>query len=194
MLRWQSGSAFDITLVEQRSGFVSILFKGKDAQKIFKNEAGGHRWQRISPTEKRGRVHTSTVTVAILSPETPDNIRLDEKDIEIQTKRGSGPGGQHRNKTDSCVVAIHKPTKISVQIDSKSQHQSKALALRILAERVSEDESRKYQEHRGSVRKNQVGSGQRGDKIRTYRSQDDRVTDHRTGQTWKLSHWIKGNW
>lgn len=170
------------------------MVKGKDAKDVFKNESGGHRFQRVSPTEKRGRVHTSTITVAVLDPEVRSAIELDEKDIDIQTKRGSGPGGQHRNKTDSCVVATHIPTKISVQIDEKSQHQSKKIALRILAERVGELENRKNRAERGNIRKNQVGLGMRASKRRTYRTKDDSVYDHITGQTWQLSKWERGIW
>lgn len=192
-LRLQLGGVFSQTLLEHRPGFVSILFEGKGSIETFENESGGHRVQRVSPTEKRGRVHTSTITVATLNPNKP-NYKLDEKDIEIQTKRGSGPGGQHRNKTDSCVVATHKPTKVSVTIDARSQHQSKTLALRILSERVKEIQQRKHKNKQDQIRRNQVGSGERGDKRRTYRSQDDSVKDHVTGQTWRLSDWMKGNW
>ena len=181
-------------MIEDNPGFLSVLFEVREAKTVFKNEAGGHRWQRVSPTEKRGRVHTSTVTVAVLDPEEKISYTLDPNDVEITTKRGSGPGGQHRNMTDSCVVATHKQSKISVKIDSRSQHQSKALALRVLAERLHEVESRKQYEHRRNVRKNQVGSGQRGDKIRTYRERDDAINDHVTGQSWKLSRWVKGIW
>lgn len=170
------------------------MFKGKNAKNIFKNEPGGHRWQRVPPNEKRGRVHTSTVTVAVLDSESNSNFNIDEKDIEIKTSRGAGPGGQHRNKTDSCVTATHKPTKISVRIDMRSQHQSKEMALKILKSRVSEIEERKNYNAREKLRKNQVGTGMRGDKRRTYSVPRDFVVDHVTGKTWKLSRWIKGNW
>lgn len=187
------GGGFSQTLLEQRPGFASILFEGKGSRNTFESEGGGHRVQRVSPTEKRGRVHTSTITVATLNPNTP-SYKLDEKDVEIQTKRGSGPGGQHRNKTDSCVVVTHKPTKISVTIDARSQHQNKALALRILSERVGEIQQRKHKNKQDQIRRNQVGTGMRADKRRTYRSQDDSVKDHITGQTWRLSDWMKGYW
>ena len=171
-----------------------MLFEGKGAKQLFKDEAGGHRWQRIPPTEKRGRVHTSTVTVAVLDPDAGLRFKLQESEVEIRTTRGSGPGGQHRNKTDSCVVATHLPTGTRVRVDMKSQHQSRTVALQILAAKLAEDQADRTQAKRDAKRKAQVGSGMRGDKIRTYREQDDRVSDHRTGKTWKLKLWRRGEW
>lgn len=173
---------------------IVILFKGRGAKALFKNEAGGHRWQRIPPTEKRGRVQTSTVTVAVLDPEPSTKFVLDEKDVEIKTSRGSGPGGQHRNKTDSCVTVTHKPTKTSVRIDMRSQHQSREMALKVLAAKLADESTNLDRKDRERLRKSQVGSGMRGNKIRTYRFQDDQVTDHRTGKCWKLKKWIRGEW
>ncbi len=161
---------------------------------MFANEAGGHRFQRIPPTEKRGRRQTSTVTVATLDPEIRSNFKLNEREIDIKTARGSGPGGQNRNKLETCVTATHRPTGVSVRIDLRSQHQSKEMALRILAAKIASAQSNAQQNFRDQIRRDQVGSGMRGDKIRTYREQDDQVTDHRTEQTWKLSQWMKGNW
>jgi peptide chain release factor 1 len=167
---------------------------GTGARELFSNEGGGHRWQRVPPTEKRGRVQTSTVTVAVIDADAAPNTRIDPSDVEISVSRGSGPGGQHRNKTESCVTATHRPTGISVRIDMRSQHQSRAMALRILAERVEERLAAANHVARERERKKQVGTGMRGDKVRTYRTQDDQVTDHRTGQKWRLSRWIRGDW
>ena len=189
-----TGGVFDAEILEDRPGFIAVLFEGKGAKRLFRNEAGGHRYQRIPPTEKRGRVHTSTVTVAVLDPEPRADFRLNEAEVEIRASRGSGPGGQHRNKTDSCITATHGPSGISVRVDLRSQHQSKAMALQILSAKLAEGQTSKAQEHRDQKRKAQLGSGQRGDKVRTYREQDDRVTDHRTGQTWKLKTWRRGEW
>lgn len=194
MLKRGSGGVFDSELLESQPGLIIVSFKGNGTKNLFGNEAGGHRWQRIPPTEKRGRVHTSTVTVAVLDPQNINSYILDEKDVEFKVSRGSGPGGQHRNKTESCVTAIHKPTKLSVRIDMRSQHQSKEMAIKILSAKLSIAESESNRNSRDFVRKEQVGSGMRGDKIRTYRQQDDQVNDHRTGKTWKLSKWIKGDW
>lgn len=169
------------------------MVEGKNAYETFKNESGGHRWQRIPPTEKRGRVHTSTVTVAIIRP-TEFSSSFNESDVEIQRTRGSGPGGQHRNKTESCVVVTHRPTGLTAKADMRSQFRSKEVALRILQERIRELEVTSELSKQSKNRKQQVGSGMRGDKIRTYRSQDDKVTDHRTGQRWNLNKWMKGDW
>ena len=167
--------------------------EGTNAKELFANEPGGHRWQRVSPTEKRGRIHTSTVTVAVLD-ENKINSTINRYDISYTMKRGSGPGGQHRNKTDSCVVATHNPTGLSVKIDARDQHKNKALATRILIERILEQEQTKETNNRCKTRKYQIGSGMRGDKRRTYRTQNDLVIDHITGKKWRLSKWIKGNW
>ena len=158
------------------------------------NEAGGHRWQRIPPTEKRGRVHTSTVTVAVLEPADETRLTLDPREVDIQKTLGTGPGGQHRNKTESCVIATHRPSGTRVRVDLRSQHQSLALALRILEAKLAEEATTGRAAQRNAERRSQVGSGMRGDKIRTYREQDDRVTDHRTNATMRLSLWRRGQW
>lgn len=189
-----TGGVFDCSLVEERPGFVSVLFEGKGAKRLFRDEAGGHRFQRVPPTEKKGRVHTSTVTVAVLDPNLGSRYRLDESEVEIRATRGSGPGGQHRNKTDSCIVATHTPSGIKVRVDMKSQYQSRTMALQILTAKLAEGAAEESQAKRAAKRKKQVGTGMRGDKIRTYREQDDRVTDHRTGKVWKLKAWLKGQW
>lgn len=168
---------------------------GSGARDVFRNEGGGHRWQRIPPTEKRGRVQTSTVTVAVLDPDAIAGVALNHADVEITTTRGSGPGGQNRNKTESCVVAVHRPTGLTVRIDNeRSQHQNRATAYKLLAARLYEAERERAFNERVKDRKSQVGSGMRGDKVRTYRTQDDQVNDHRTGQRWRLKDWVKGEW
>ncbi len=189
-----NGGVFSSTLVDRKSGFISVEFTGEGAHSLFANESGGHRWQRISPTEKRGRIHTSTVTVAVLNPYDPEICQLTAQDVEIKTTTGTGPGGQHRNKTESCVVATHKETGISVRVDMKSQYQSKAMALKILSSRVTEMQQTQAITERSQDRKKQVGSGMRGDKIRTYRVQDDRIKDHRTGKKGRLKKWLRGEW
>lgn len=139
-------------------------------------------------------MQTSTVTVAVLDPESTTSFKLDEKDVDIKTSRGSGPGGQHRNKTDSCVTATHKPTGMSVRIDMRSQYQSREMALKVLASKLAGEQSDKDRSSREKQRKEQVGSGMRGDKIRTYRTQDDSVVDHVTGKSWSLKRWLRGDW
>lgn len=187
------GGVFDPVLLEERSGFVSVLFQGTGARSAFSSEAGGHRWQRLPPNEKRGRVHTSTVTVAVLDPLEIED-KLDFNELTITTTKGSGPGGQHRNKTESCVVIVHNPTGLTVRIDGRSQHQNKAAALKLIATRLQTHQLEVAAQQREDTRREQVGSGMRGDKIRTYRVQDDQVNDHRTGQRWRLRDWVKGIW
>lgn len=151
------------------------------------NEAGGHRWQRVPPTERKGRVQTSTVTVAVFEVMAQSQFTLNERDIEVFTTKDSGPGGQHRNKTESCVVMRHAPTGIEAKSATKSQHDNRKLAREVLESRVrafyADAQSAKDSEHR----RRQVGSGQRGDKIRTYREQDNTVTDHASGCKARLS-------
>lgn len=170
-----------------------MLFEGKGAKRLFRDEAGGHRWQRIPPTEKRGRVHTSTVTVAVLDPNVGSRYKLNESEVEIRTTRGSGPGGQHRNKTDSCVVATHKPTGLKVRVDMKSQHQSRTVALQILAAKLAEAQTEKQGRRQNETRKGQIGCGMRSDKVRTYRVRDNIVTDHRTDHKFKLKRFTQGH-
>lgn len=171
-----------------------MLFEGRGAKALFANEAGGHRWQRVPPTEKRGRVQTSTVTVAVLERVTEARFALDMRDVDIKKTLGTGPGGQHRNTTQSCVIATHRPTGLVARVDMRSQHQSLAMALRILAAKLGDAAERQRLESRNAARRTQVGSGMRGDKVRTYRAQDDRVVDHRTNQTFRLSLWMRGQW
>jgi peptide chain release factor 1 len=132
--------------------------------------------------------------VAVLRPVEKHEFSLPEREVEIQTKRGSGKGGQHRNVTDSCVVARHQPTGITVTIDGRDQHRNKALALKVLTAKLALQRDSISQNKRSKKRKHQVGTGQRGDKVRTYRVRDDRVVDHRSGQKWNLSAWLRGEW
>lgn len=139
-------------------------------------------------------MQTSTVTVATLDPEPEVAYRLDMSDVELKVSRGSGPGGQHRNKTESCVTATHRPSGIAVRIDMRSQSESKSMALKVLAAKLAEGHQEAVQKERDVTRRIQVGSGMRGDKIRTYRTQDDQVNDHRTNRTWSLKKWSRGDW
>lgn len=163
-----------------------LLIEG-DGIELLLNEAGGHRWQRIPPTERRGRVHTSTVTVAVFEVMSEAQWALKDADIEVFTTRDSGPGGQHRNTTDSCVVMRHRPTGIEAKASAKSQHQNRKTARSMLEARVRAVMDERTSRDRADDRRRQVGSGMRADKIRTYRQQGDQVTDHRTGHKVRLS-------
>lgn len=156
------------------------------------NESGGHRWQRIPPTERRGRVHTSTVTVAAFEIKESTQWKLKESDIVVFTTKDSGPGGQHRNKTESCVVMRHNPTKIEAKAASKSQPQNRKTARELLEHRVEIFMANNAKNIADANRKEKVGTGMRGDKIRTYREQDDVVTDHRTNKKARLKSVLRG--
>lgn len=187
------GGSFSIELIEERPGIKVFRVIGKDATRLFKNEAGGHRWQRIPPTEKRGRVHTSTITVAVLPEPLETEVNLPEKDLEWTYCRGSGKGGQHRNVTDSAVQLTHKPSKLMVRCESeRSQIQNKRTALALLRARLWEIRDTQINGDRSQSRKDQVGSGMRGDKRRTIRTQDCMVKDHITGKHWNYDQYVNG--
>ena len=189
------GTFFECQLVDTTDSSVVLQVSGKLAEKIFKNESGGHRWQRIPPTEKRGRVHTSTVTVAVMKEPEKSEFKIEERDLQITTCRGSGAGGQHRNKTDSAVQIKHIPSGIIVRCETeRSQMQNKETALQVLRARLLERKESKEISKIEKDRKSQVGSGMRGDKRRTIRQQDGQVNDHVTGKTWRYEDYIKGNW
>jgi peptide chain release factor 1 len=190
---WQTGSAFDLTVLDARPGFLLFRAAGKSADVAFANEGGGHRWQRVPPSEKRGRVHTSTVTVVVLPEPREHEIRIDDRDLDEAFTRGSGAGGQHRNKTDSCVLLTHKPTGIKVRIDGgRSQHINRQTALAVLRARLKAGERDRASKGRNASRRAQVGSGMRGDKRRTIALQRDSVTDHALGTTTTWKRYSRG--
>ena len=131
----------------------------------------------------------------LIDPDAAVGAPLTFQDVDITTARGSGPGGQNRNKVESCVIVTHKATGLQVRIDNeRSQSQNKATAMKVLAARLYEAERARTQATRDDARRQQVGTGQRGDKVRTYRTQDDQVTDHRTGVKSRLFQWYNGDW
>lgn len=191
----RAGGVFDLDLIETLPGQIVFRAVGPDADRVFRDEAGGHRWQRVPPNEKRGRVHTSTVTVAVLPEPTRAEIHIADSELDWDTCRGSGPGGQHRNKTESAVMLLHKPTGLLVRCESeRSQHQNRATALSVLRARLWQLEQNRLTEGRRASRKSQVGSGMRGDKRRTVRAQDGLVTDHLTGRRWSYTSYLRGLW
>ncbi|MBM4277202.1 MAG: peptide chain release factor 1 [Deltaproteobacteria bacterium] len=177
-------------------GFKEIiaLIEGKGVYNRLKYESGVHRVQRVPVTESQGRIHTSTVTVAILPEAEEVEVAIDPNDLRIDIFRSSGPGGQSVNTTDSAVRITHLPTNMVVTCqDEKSQHKNKAKALKILRARLLDNARQEKEKEISAQRKNQVGTGERSERIRTYNFPQGRVTDHRIGLTlYRLSEVLDG--
>ena len=176
-------------------GFKEIIFsvKGNGVWRVLRHESGGHRVQRVPATETQGRIHTSAATVAVLPEAEEAEIDIKDADLRIDTMRSSGPGGQSVNKTSSAVRITHLPTDtVVVCQDEKSQHKNKAKALRILRSRLLQAEQDRLHDERAAQRRDQVGSGDRNARVRTYNFPQNRVTDHRLGQNFSLEQVIEG--
>ena len=174
---------------------ISFTIEGDGAYSRLKFESGVHRVQRVPETESGGRVHTSTVTVAVLPEMETADVQINPADIEMQVFRSSGAGGQHVNKTSSAVRLIHKPTGTVVECQQeRSQFQNRDKAMRILASRLYEAEQEKISSEYTAQRRSQVGSGMRNERIRTYNFPQGRVTDHRIGLTlYKIDNIMNGD-
>ena len=199
--RYAANQGWKVEIVEasetDTGGFKQIiaLIEGDDVYSKLKYEAGTHRVQRVPETETQGRIHTSAVTVAIL-PEAEDvELDLDMNDLKIDTYRSSGPGGQSVNTTDSAIRITHEPTGLVVTCqDEKSQHKNRSKALKVLKTRLLEQKREAQHQERAAERREQVGSGDRSERIRTYNFPQSRITDHRIGYTTRrLDDVLNGN-
>ena len=174
---------------------IVFLVEGEGAWSRLKFESGVHRVQRVPETEAGGRIHTSTATVAVLPEVEEVELAIDPKDLQIDTYRSSGAGGQHVNKTESAIRVTHLPTGLVVECqDERSQYKNKDRALKILRARLYEREQEKQSAEIAAQRKSQVGSGMRNERIRTYNFPQGRVTDHRIGLTlYKIDAVVNGD-
>lgn len=173
---------------------ISFVIEGEGAYSRLKFESGVHRVQRVPDTETSGRIHTSAATVAVLPEMDELEFEINPTDLQIDTYRSSGAGGQHVNKTESAIRITHLPTGMVVECqDERSQYKNKDRAMKILASRLYEEERRKREAQLATERKSQVGSGDRSEKIRTYNFPQSRVTDHRIGLTlYKIEQIMNG--
>lgn len=174
---------------------VTFMIEGDGAYSRFKFESGVHRVQRVPETESQGRIHTSTVTVAVLPEAEEVEVEINPADIIIESCKSSGAGGQHINKTESAVRLTHKPTGIVIECQNeRSQFQNKEKALKMLRAKLYEIKQTEQDELIASTRKNQVGTGDRSEKIRTYNYPQSRVTDHRIGLSmYSLEEFLNGD-
>jgi peptide chain release factor 1 len=177
--------------LDSRQGEISIEVEGDDLTEL-NNEQGGHRVQRVPPTERRGRVHSSTVTVAVIDPKAIKTYTFSPRDFDVQWYSGTGAGGQHRNKHQNSCRITHRETGIVATAQCRSRENSFDEAKSTILERLNAGSAKSSYEALAVERKEQVGSGERGDKIRTYRFQDNTTKDHRTEKSARTSDVMDG--
>lgn len=181
-------------MLDERPGFLRFSARGRAVRRWFADEAGGHRWQRVPETERKGRVHSSTVTVVVLEPQAEAEVEIRPEDLEEDFCRGSGKGGQHRNKTSTAVHLRHRPSGLHVRVDGgRSQSLNRETALELLRAQLVAARREAERAGRCAERKAQAGSGMRGDKIRTVQVHGDVVVDHRRGTRMSYRRYARGH-
>lgn len=192
--RLVGGGVFECEIADDRPGMMILSVSGHGAMSRFAPESGGHRWQRVPPNDRSGRVQSSTVTVAVMPVPRGVAVLVRLSDCEIQTCRGSGPGGQKRNKTETAVQIRHKPSGLMVRCDQeRSQQQNKQTAIAILAARLSQSAGSAAKSQERDMRRMQVGSGERSDKVRTIQVKNGVVFSSKTDRRMRLDDYLKGN-
>lgn len=181
-------------MVGEWDGLLILRVSGPGSWELFRRESGGHRWQRKPPNERRDRTHSSTITVAVLPEVAHASLVIRESDCVIVKCRGSGPGGQNRNKTDSAVQVKHRATGTIVRCETeRSQQQNLATAMALLSARLNSAAAERAANAERESRRSQIGSGERSDKIRTVQFQNGQVVNHLTGKRLGIEKYLKGD-
>lgn len=189
----RSWRVFSLEVIDRHAGRVTLDIRGRHALRVFRCEGGTHRYQRVPPTERHGRVHTSTITVAIFAHSEKAEVKVRPQDLQWSYFRSNGPGGQHKNKTDSAVRLTHTPTGVvSIAQYGRSQSHNKQVALDALRAKLHRAQEEKIKAEKNAHRTTQVGRGARGEKVRTYCERKDLVVDHRNGKRLSLKKFLKG--
>jgi peptide chain release factor 1 len=179
--------------LDQTDSFISYLISGRGCKAKFRLESGIHRVQRVPPTETKGRRHTSTIAVAVLPYTEVSEVEILESDLKVEFTKGSGPGGQHRNKVETAVRITHIPTGIQAYSATKSQKRNRELALAVLRSRLQEIQTQSCTQNTNKLRTTQIRDMGRGTRVRTYNFIEDRVKDERTSKKFKTKHIMSGN-
>lgn len=182
-----------LDVIDEREGFCALIIKGDSAAELFSQEPGGHRWQRIPQNDRHGRTHTSTITVAVLPIPEKIELYIDVNDVEFREVNLGGKGGQHRNRHYTDIVAKHLPSGIEVTARGRSQYSNKERALQELAAKIVELEKNKKAAQTNQSRKEQLGSGMRGDKVRTINVKEGVVKCEISGQKKQFNKYFKGD-